>query len=309
MNVHVRVPATTANLGPGFDLMGMAVDLYNEVFLKETDGGLHITVEGEGAETIPLDESNLVYQVAHRLFREVGYTPRGLSFHLKNDIPVTRGLGSSSAAVVGGLAAANRLCGDPLSLLELLAIAADIEGHPDNVAPALFGGIVLTTEAKGRLHTVRLDPPPGLAMVAAIPEFELPTALSREVLPSLVPRQDAIFNAAHVALMTAALMRGDLEQFSAALADRLHQPYRSPLIPGMPDVIAAADRAGALGTVLSGAGPTMIAFTEGPCLRVGQEMQRAFAAHGVDSVVRVLLPDREGIAYQQHTKQEIVCHD
>jgi homoserine kinase len=295
--VLVQVPATTANLGPGFDVLGMALNLYNDVEMEETAEGLQITVEGEGAETIPRDESNLVFQMAQAVFERVGRAPCGLRLHLRNRIPVTRGLGSSSAAVVGGLAAANRLLGDPLTLQELFELATEIEGHPDNVAPAIFGGVVVSGMARGQLRTVRIAPPSNLHAVVAVPSFELPTSVAREVVPQELSRADAIFTASHVGLMTAALLQGDLELFGAVLEDRMHQPYRERLIPGMRDVVAAAEEAGALGVVLSGAGPTMIAFVEGQKDAVGVAMHKTFAAHEVESRVMELAPVREGLRF------------
>ncbi|MGZ4135157.1 MAG: homoserine kinase, partial [Tumebacillaceae bacterium] len=165
MRAKVRVPATTANLGPGFDVVGMALNLYNEVEMEEIPYGLEITVEGEGADEIARDESNLVYQAAEHIFCRTGYNPSGLRIHLKNAIPVTRGLGSSSAALVGGMVAANRLCGEPFDLEALLQMAIELEGHPDNVAPALLGGIVVSGKVRGTWRTLRLQPPEELETV------------------------------------------------------------------------------------------------------------------------------------------------
>ncbi|MBL0388292.1 homoserine kinase [Tumebacillus sp. ITR2] len=290
-----RVPATTANLGPGFDVLGMALNLYNEVEMEEIQQGLEITVEGEGAGLIAFDESNLVYQAALHVFEKVGRAPSGLRIHLHNEIPVTRGLGSSSAALVGGLAAANRLCGDALTREELLEIATEMEGHPDNVAPVLYGGLMIAGLVRGKWRTQRLTPPAGLCIVAAVPDFELSTEKAREVLPEKVERSHAIFTASHVGLLVSAIARNDLELFGACLEDVLHQPYREPLVPGLRDVLSAAEAAGALGAALSGAGPTLVAFTEGHREEVGHAIQDAFSAHGVKCRIMHLYPDLGGV--------------
>lgn len=297
MRVLVRVPATTANMGPGFDVIGMALSLYNEVEMEELADGLVISVEGEGIGQIELDRNNMVYQAAQELFARVGYQPKGLRIHLKNNIPVTRGLGSSSAALVGGLVAANKISGNRLDQQALVELATEMEGHPDNVVPALLGGIVLSSKVRGEWRTIRLEPPAGLRAVVAIPEFELSTKVAREVLPEMVSREDAIFTSSHVGVMVAALMQGELELFGACLEDRLHQPYRQPLIPGMPSVIVRAEQAGALGVAISGAGPTMVAFTEGSMPAVGEAMVIAFKSAGIASRFLELETDCQGICY------------
>ncbi|PWK08460.1 homoserine kinase [Tumebacillus permanentifrigoris] len=295
MQTRWRVPATTANLGPGFDVLGMALDLYNEIEMEEIEQGLEITVEGEGAADIARDESNLVYQAALAVFERVGYAPAGLRIHLCNRIPVTRGLGSSSAALVGGLAAANRICGDALSREELLEIATVMEGHPDNVAPVLYGGFSVAGHVRDKWRVQRLTPPAGLCVVVAIPDFELHTEQARAVVPQQVSLADAIFSASHVGLIVAALQKNDLELFGQCLEDRLHQSHRAELIPGMNDVLKSAEEAGAVGAALSGAGPTLIAFTEGHRDEVGHAMQQAFAAHGVTCRIMHLYPDLSGV--------------
>jgi homoserine kinase len=297
--VRVRVPATTANLGPGFDVLGMALGLYNSVEMEEMDEGLLVEVEGEGAAEISRLQDNLAVQAAERVFESAGWRPTGLRVVLRNKIPVTRGLGSSSAALVGGLVAANALAGDVLTREELLRVATEMEGHPDNVAPALLGGMVVSGMVRGKLHSVRLQPPEGLRAVVAVPEFELATSLARSVLPERVSREDAIFTSSHVGLLVAAVMNGDVELFGQALEDRFHQPYRERLIPGMRDVMEAAEQAGALGVCLSGAGPTMIAFTMGQMDAVGEAMAEAFDMHGVECRVMELDVEENGVLVER----------
>lgn len=295
MQTRWRIPATTANLGPGFDVLGLALNLYNEVEMESIEQGLEIRVEGEGADSIARDESNLVYQAALQVFERAGWVPGGLRIRLSNSIPVTRGLGSSSAALVGGLVAANRLCGEPFSREELLEIGTEMEGHPDNVAPVLYGGLVIAGQVRGQWRTQRITPPAGLCIVAAVPDFELSTQLAREVVPSAISREDAIFLSSHVGLMMAALQKNDLELFGACLEDRMHEPYRESLIPGMRAVLEAAVGAGALGAALSGAGPTLLAFHDGRGEEIGHAMQVTFAAHGVSCRILHLYPDLGGV--------------
>lgn len=306
MRTKVAVPATTANLGPGFDVVGMALGLYNEVEMEEIGTGLLITIEGEGAEEIPRDSSNLVYQAATQIFRRSGYNVSGLRIHLTNRIPITRGLGSSSAALVGGLVAANQLCGNPFAEQELLQIAIEIEGHPDNVAPAMLGGIVVSGRVRGEWRTVRLQPPEELQTVVAVPAFELPTRLAREVVPMQVSREDAIFTSSHVGLMMAALLQNDLELFGAVMEDRLHQPYREALVPGLRNVLEQAERYGAVGAALSGAGPTVIAFTRGKQRRLGEMMELAFVANGVACKMMHLAPNEQGCLVLEEMQETCV---
>jgi len=292
--VRVQVPATTANLGPGFDTLGMALKLYNIVELEEIPGGITIEVEGDGAEKIPRDQSNIVYLAAARIFQEAKYIPKGLRIRMVNNIPVARGLGSSAAAIVGGLTGANIIAGSPFSEKDILNFAATIEGHPDNVAPALIGGLVVSTLVEGEVKHCKIDPPAGLKCVVAIPDFPLPTKLAREVLPQSVSVQDAVFNISRAALLVTAFIKGDFAMFSTAMEDRLHQPYRANLVPGMKKVFAAARLAGAKGVALSGAGPTLIAFCDQNAGPVAKVMKDTFWEAGIHSRVLELEPNPVG---------------
>ncbi|MEW6423326.1 MAG: homoserine kinase [Bacillota bacterium] len=286
--VHVQVPATAANLGPGFDCLGMALQLYNTVEMARANSGLFIEVQGEGAAEIARDEGNIVYRAAMRLFKQTESTPPGLKIKLVNNIPVARGLGSSAAAIVGGLIAANILAGNKLSQKELLALAANLEGHPDNVAPALFGGIVVSVAGDGEIKYAKIAPPPALKVVLAIPEFSLLTKTARDVLPQLVSLQDAVFNLGRLALLITAFFRGDLSLLPAAVEDRLHQPYRASLVPGMKKVMAAARLAGARGVCLSGAGPSLLAFADSNFDLIARVMKDTFQQSGVRARTLVL---------------------
>jgi len=257
--VNVTVPATTANLGPGFDCLGLALDLCNETIFREAESGRSIEVIGEGAEWLPADESNLVLRAAESVFETTGRRPAGLRVRQENRIPVGSGLGSSAAAVLGGILAANELIGGPLSQNEALEMAAQMEGHPDNVVPGLLGGLTIAASDAGSLVVERIRVP-DLQVVIILPEFSLSTNEARSVLPQTVPMADAVFNIGRTALLIKALERGDYKRLAIAMEDRLHQPYRLPLIPGMSQAFSAGRRAGAAAVALSGAGPSLVAF-------------------------------------------------
>lgn len=290
--VRVLVPASTANLGPGFDAFGLALALYNTVEMQE-DEGTHISISGEGAQTLAQDASNLVVRAAQRLFDAAGVRLRGLRLALHNAIPLGRGLGSSAAAIVGGLVAANELAHRPLTRPDLLKLAVQMEGHPDNVAPALLGGLVVASASESELVYAQVTLPP-MRLVVAVPDFALLTREARAVLPASVSRQDAVFNLGRAALVLLALQRGDYALLARALDDRLHQPYRAQLIPGMEAVCAAARAAGAAGVALSGAGPSLVAFAKRDHVRIGEAMQRAWASQGVQARALVLEVDQQG---------------
>ena len=276
--IRVRVPATTSNLGPGFDALGLALRLYNTLELEPADAP-RIEVEGEGAATLPRDPAHLAYRAALAVAALRGGTaPRAFHLRQHNGIPLARGLGSSAAAIVGGAAAANALLGGPLDRQALLDLAAGMEGHPDNVAPAVLGGLVACVAAEtGTIRTVRLIPE-RLRVVIAIPEFAVSTAEARRLLPEAVPYRDAVFNVTRTALLVGALVEGRMDLLGEATRDRLHQPYRARLVPGLEAVFTAAREAGAHGVALSGSGPTVVAF--GEAAEIGPAMCRAFEAAG-----------------------------
>ena len=283
--VTIRVPATTANLGPGFDTLGLALALYNRISMEEMSEGLAFEITGEGAEFIPGDESNIVYKAAAQVY---GYLKRpvpGLRIHLHNGIPIARGLGSSAAAIIGGMVAASRLAGSSLSDAELLMLATRVEGHPDNITPALLGGLTISCMNGEEVVFVKTELPGELKAVVAIPDFQLTTADARKVLPKEVSLQDAVYNVSRSSLLVAGLMSGNLDVLGTAMDDRLHQPYRACLIPGLPDVFTAGKDAGALAVVISGSGPTIIAFARDNLAAIGAAMQQAFAEHGITSRV------------------------
>lgn len=271
MKVSVKVPATSANIGPGFDCLGLALPIYNTVTIEETvlpGTGIEINMmtEDEASidemifDDIPRDENNIVYKAVEMLYNSIGQEPSELKINIQSQIPITRGLGSSAAVIVGGLIAANKLLGSPADETALLSIATEVEGHPDNVAPAILGGFVLASqEDDGSIVYRKLNWPNEWDITVCIPDFELSTNIARSVLPESVPMQDAIFNTKHLAMLIDAVNTKDEKLMKVALHDKLHQPYREKLVPGMREIMEAFKHEdGVLGCVLSGAGPTML---------------------------------------------------
>ncbi|MAU00901.1 MAG: homoserine kinase [Anaerolineaceae bacterium] len=258
--VTITVPATSANLGPGFDCLGLALGLYNRVtFTAVSSPTLTIEVTGLDVAKVPTDKTNVVYQSACHMFDRLGARPSGLHIQQENNIPVGSGLGSSSTAVLAGLLGANALMDGNFSQADILAIAAAEEGHPDNVAPALLGGLVLGVMDGEQVHIEQL-PVAQQQVIIVTPNFQLLTKDARAALPGQISRQDAIFNASRLPLLIRALETAAYPKLTLAMQDRLHQPHRLPLIPGMAAAFAAAHSAGAAGVALSGAGPSLIAF-------------------------------------------------
>ena len=294
--VKIRVPGTTANCGPGFDAVGIACTIYNDLELTLHDeGGISLAVTGEGAGFIPADESNVVVKAIRMILNKTGHKDQGIKLTMLNNIPLARGLGSSAAAIVGGLVGANELTGRHFTKEDLLTMATTIEGHPDNVAPAIFGGITVSIMDNASVKYLRFLPPAAFSMIAVIPEFNLSTKAARKVLPETVPFADAVFNVSRTALLIGALCTGELKLLSHALEDRLHQPYREKLIPGMTQVLAAARQTGALGAALSGAGPCLLAFTEaGNADLIGKAMVKAFSNYKVQARYHLLQIDQQG---------------
>ncbi|MBL8057973.1 MAG: homoserine kinase [Anaerolineales bacterium] len=293
----VTVPASTANLGPGFDCLALALSLRNTVELYETSRGLEIDVEGEGEDRVALDATNLIARSAEVVFEKAGRRPAGLRVHAVNGIPVGSGLGSSSAAIVGGLAAANALVDARLTRDDLLRLATEIEGHPDNVSAALFGGLTLASHSGDELLVKALPVPP-LKVVIVLPDLRLSTAEARAALPAQVPLKDAVFNIGRALFTVQAFTQLDFELLRFAMADRLHQPYRKALIPGFDEAVVAARKAGAAAVALSGAGPALAAFAPDRHWDIANAMKAAFEAAGLASRTFVLPVDRQGVQVQ-----------
>ncbi len=298
MSVTVTIPATSANLGPGYDCLGLALGLYNRITFTETaEPGLCITVTGTDAHKVATDETNLVYQCAQIVFDEAGIRPSGLHIRQENGIPVGSGLGSSSTAVLGGLLAANELAGRPFTRAEILQMAVAAEGHPDNAAPALYGGLILGVAHERGLHIERL-PVAGMKVAVVLPDFSLPTSEARAALPAKVLLPDAVFNASRTPLLIRALETADYGKLALAMQDKLHQPYRVPLVPGLADAFAAAQAAGAAAVALSGAGPSLIAFAPSGHEAIGEAVTAVFAQRQLPSRVWILDVDRAGSQVQ-----------
>lgn len=287
MSITMRVPATTANLGPGFDCLGLALGLYNQVTFAPASSGLSVKIQGEGADELPADSTNLTVVAAERVFARLGRRPPGVQIVQENGIPIGSGLGSSAAAIVGGMLAANALMGGELTRKELLQLAAEMEGHPDNVVPAALGGLVLVNRVGGQMHIESIPTPP-LQVVVVLPRFTLATAQARAALPAQVPLTDAVFNAGRTALLVRALAAGDYDKLAVAMQDRLHQPYRLPLVPGLEEALRRARAAGAAGAALSGAGPGVVAFARDNHQQIIQAMQGALSEAGLESRAWVL---------------------
>ena len=257
--IKLRIPATSANIGPGFDSIGLAVDLYNYVSMREYEGCRILSLDGV---PVPVGEDNLIYSTAKRLYELCGMPFKGLEICQENNIPFARGLGSSSACVIGGLKGANLLMGKPVSDDELINIAAGIEGHPDNSTPALAGGLVTAVFEQGKVYYVKQEIRSELHFVAVVPDFELKTSVARGVLPETVARADGVFNLARAALMSVSLYSGNYRNLRVAAQDRLHQPYRLGLIPGGQQVMDCCYDLGAYAAFISGAGPTVMAIVD-----------------------------------------------
>ncbi len=296
---RVRVPASTANLGPGFDTLGMALTLYNEIELSEGDAEVQLLIEGEGQATLGKPGSgNLVLRAAQATLQDFGVHLPGLRVRQVNRIPLRRGLGSSAAACLGGIAAAARLAGIDLSPDELLARALPFEGHPDNITPTLLGGLTASAVVEGRVIAARVRVPKRLQAVVVIPTLEVATKRARDVLPHQVPFQDAVFNLNRLALLLAGLTTDRLELLAAGSEDRLHQPYRARLLPGMEAILEEGRRAGAHAAFLSGAGSSLLALVSEDGEEIGRRMSERWRRDfRMENTVRVLGIDRHGLTY------------
>lgn len=302
--VTVTVPATSANLGPGFDCIGVALALYNRFTFSCTSGladPVKIQVQGLERDRVAIDPTNLVYQAFTHLYDYLGLVPPPVVIDIELGVPLARGLGSSATAIVAGLVGANELAGKPLKVSEVMGLAIEMEGHPDNVVPALLGGCYLAASQEVASSTdipwVICDLPwhPSIVPVVAIPDFELSTTAARQVLPQNYSRADVIFNASHLSLLVRALETGERLWLKAALDDRVHQPYRFSLIAGYERVRAAAMMAGADGLVISGAGPTLLAFADPTVApEVAGAMEIAWKEQGIQAEVKILEIDTHG---------------
>jgi len=277
MKITIKVPATSANLGPGFDALGLALDLWNETDITTADD-FSVTVQGEGADRLTSGKNNLIVRAAHKLAERAGKILPPFRAECVNAIPLSSGLGSSAATILTGLLAGNTLLGNPLSNEEILNLASEMEGHPDNVAPALMGGLVVSTVENGKVIARRIPIATDIHVTIALPDFYLPTKQARAALPRKISMKNAVHNISRAVLVVEALRTGELDLLTRAMTDRLHQPYRLKLIPGALSAMEAAKEAGAAAVALSGAGPGLIAFSAKAEAGIGEAMRRAFEA-------------------------------
>ncbi|MBO5169057.1 MAG: homoserine kinase [Phascolarctobacterium sp.] len=297
--VSIRVPATSANCGSGFDTLGLACTLYNEVTYEITSSrGFHLEVTGEGAEYLKPCGRNLAFASFLRVWNEVTARERiGLKVTMHNRIPMSRGLGSSSSAIVAGIYAGNILSGNRFNDDELLGFATEIEGHPDNVAPALLGGFTISYMDGRKAHSLRVEPAKPLKFIAVVPERRLPTVLARQAIPKTVSHHDAVFNTSRASLLVGALLSGEYQYLASGLEDKLHQPYRAHLIPGLDDVFEAARNAGAYNAIISGAGSTVMAYADvnADHEKIARAMQDAFLKNNEPCAYHILDLDLDGV--------------
>ena len=301
MHITIRVPATSANLGPGFDSLGLALDLWNEAVIRLAIE-YTVLVKGEGKEKLSPGENNMIIQSAQKLADCVGKHLPPFHVDCLNQIPLSSGLGSSAAAKLTGLLAANSLLGKPLTNDEILNLATEMEGHPDNVAPAMLGGLVVSTMEEGKVFAQKIhvdsSTDSSIYITVVFPEFHLPTHEARRALPQQVPLQDAIHNISHAVLVTEAFRNGNAELLGKAMSDTLHQPHRFPLIPGAQVAMDAAKGAGASAIALSGAGPSLIAFSSKREPAIGEAMKHAFEEKGLQARVFPLKMSDHGAEVQ-----------
>lgn len=292
----VRVPATSANLGPGFDTLGMALDLYLDIDIELSYGMNEVIyLNGGRAQPRNIPAENLVLRAMKMIFQKVGREIPPLRFIIHNEIPIGCGLGSSAAAIAAGLGAANFMVGQKYTDRQLLYWGARMEGHADNIVPAMVGGLTTVMEYEGQVYYQRLAVPDAIQVVAVVPDFMISTGQSRAILPETVNLKDSVSNLQRACYLLASIYNGDTKHIHMAMDDMIYQPLRKQLIPGLESVFEMAADAGALGVALSGSGPTIVAFCTGNEQQIGQAMMEAFASHGVDSRVLYLRPSTEGI--------------
>ena len=304
MKVSVKVPATTANLGPGFDCLGLALPLYNEVTVEETvmpGSGIEINIIDENETydilSIPKDKNNIVYKAIELLYNFIGQSVNDIKITIKTNIPVTRGLGSSASVIIGGLVAANELLGRPADNAALLSIASEVEGHPDNIAPAMFGGFCLASlEEDGSVTYSKIDWPCDWKLTVLIPDYELDTRIARSVLPEKIKIQDAAYNIRKCAMLIDAVYRKDSELMKKSLKDRIHQPYREGLIKGFKELNEFLEnKDDILGCVISGAGPTILVISKNDGFeKVQNDVKKIFEDFNVNCDIRTFNIANEG---------------
>lgn len=304
MKVCVKVPATTANLGPGFDCLGMALPIFNTITIEETvipNSGIEINVfsdnENLTTESIPTDSNNIAYKAVELLYNSIGQSPGELKITISTDIPIARGLGSSASVIVGVLIAANELLGAPADEAALLSIATEVEGHPDNVAPAILGGLVLVSrEDDDSIVYSKMIWPKDWSLVMCIPDYELSTDISRSVIPECIPIQDVEFNLRRVAMFVQAVNTRDENLMKNALLDKIHQPYREKFIPGFSEIRESLKyEQNVLGCVLSGAGPSVLVIAnDNKVDNIRQKVSEIWGRLNINSSIEIMSVEERG---------------
>ena len=290
--ISIQVPATSANMGSGFDSLGIALSLYNTVNMEEWDS---IFIESTDNAPIPTDEHNLIYKTVKSVYDMCGKSLKGIHIQQTNNIPLARGLGSSSACIVSGIMGANKLLREPLSTQDIIDMAAKLEGHPDNSTPAILGGQVVSSMENNKVYYSKQVINNDLSFVAIIPDFELKTSDARAALPTKVDIKDATYNLSRAALMALSLATGNYQNIRVSCSDRLHQPYRLPLISGAREVIDYAYNLGAYGAYISGAGSTLMSIIKSDDLLFIEKMEQKIKAMNKENWKIVMLkPDNNG---------------
>ncbi|MGI6453830.1 MAG: homoserine kinase [Syntrophomonadaceae bacterium] len=296
--ITVRVPATSANLGPGFDTLGIALQLFLQVAVETSPNGTRIIFCGDGEELVEEEtDNNLIKKAIDYVYAQVGLNPPYLRMTIQNAIPIKRGLGSSAAAIAAGVFLGNELLNNPFTVDQLIKLAVDLEGHADNIVPAIIGGLTTVLETEQGILYHKVPVPGGLTAVVAVPDFTLSTEKSRSVLP---PKTDLAYvkkNLQRACFLLAGMFHNDLHSINTAMEDFIYQPARKGLIPGFDKVVDEAIKAGALGVALSGAGPSVIAFTVSNQDAIGRAMAAAFNNHGIKCRILHLQPSLEGVAF------------
>ena len=295
---RIKVPASTSNLGAAFDAAGVALQLYLMLEVREIENyPSRLAFYGQDSHLVPRDESNLIWRTMKDVARDAGKELPPFSLRIDNEIPITKGLGSSATAALAGAVAADFLCELRLTRQQLLEIATAGEGHPDNVAPALMGGLVASISGE-RILCARADFPADWTVVAVTPDYEMETKRARAALPEMVRHRDAVYNVQRAAFLIAQLTRGSREGVREAMRDRLHQPYRAPLLPGLQEILGMEDLEGLIGVALSGAGSTVVALADGNEDGIGASIGGIFKKHGLESQVRLLKADNQGLVVE-----------
>ena len=294
--ISVRAPATTANLGPGFDCLGLALDIWNETSFEI--GHSDLSISGEGENELVLDLNNLLYRGFAKPFEIIGRDVPAVSIKAKNEIPVGRGLGSSAAAIVSGLIAGDKATGIGLSQDEILTLAAEMEGHADNVGPALLGGLQIVVSSNQEWVTSQVPIPKKISIIIFIPDKPVLTSDARSSLPETVTLDDAKFNIGRASLFVNSMAQGDIDHLGIATQDRLHQDYRAALLPGINSVMKGALSAGAACVFISGSGPSVIAISEDRGMTVCYEMRESASKAGVHGEIRITQPSLYGASLQ-----------